>query len=95
MKDTSNIRKHGVSFETALRVFADPLLRTEPERVDRGEERWHTIGRADGHLVLLVIHTVTDVVGDQPVEIIRIISARQLDPKERRQYEHENGSNGG
>ncbi len=31
-KDVTNIRKHGIAFETATRVFADPnlVLRNEP-----------------------------------------------------------------
>jgi uncharacterized DUF497 family protein len=32
-KAASTLRKHGVSFETAVRVFADPLARTEADRI--------------------------------------------------------------
>jgi uncharacterized DUF497 family protein len=84
-KDRANQKKHGVSFEVAMRVFADPLRKTALERVVDGEERWQTIGMVEGILLLLVAHTWE---GDDP-ELIRIISARKAEPSERRGYEHE------
>jgi hypothetical protein len=39
----------------------------------------------EGSLLLLVAHTVWDDAGG--VEVIRIISARRAEPKERRRYE--------
>lgn len=91
-KAASNLRKHGVSFPVAARVFADPFALTEPDRVEDGELRWRTLGVADGIVVLLVAHTVLD--DDEegtPVEIVRIVSARKADRKERRFYEQESG----
>ncbi len=42
----------------------------------------------EGHILLLVAHTIRDEDEDgQPIEIIRIISARTADRKERRRYE--------
>jgi len=38
-KAATNRRKHGVSFETATRVFADPNALFEQDRVDNGEMR--------------------------------------------------------
>lgn len=38
-KAESNRRKHGVSFETAVRVFADPLHVSEQDRIEDGEQR--------------------------------------------------------
>lgn len=38
-KAVANVRKHGVSFETALRVFADPFALSIPERIEDGEQR--------------------------------------------------------
>jgi len=89
-KAASNLRKHGVSFEIALRAFADPLARSEQDRSEGGEERWQTLGMVEGHLLLLVAHTIQEE--DErslPVEVIRIISARAADRKERRRYEQE------
>jgi uncharacterized protein len=71
----------------AARAFADPFALTAHDRVENGEQRWQTIGMVDGHLVLLVAHTVGE---DDDTEIIRIISARKADPKERKRYDQEN-----
>jgi uncharacterized protein len=90
-KAATNLRKHGVSFEIAIRAFADPFALTAQDRIESGEERWQTIGFVDGHYLLLVVaHTVREEdEGHQFVEIIRIISAREADRKERRRYEQE------
>lgn len=84
-KAASNWDKHRVRFETALRVFADPFLLTQQDRIENGELRWQSIGTVDGVLVLLVAHTVRGA--DDGAEVIRIISARKADPKERKRYE--------
>ncbi len=84
-KAESNARKHGVSFETATRVFADPYALMRQDRIENGEWRWQTLGRVDGHLLLLVAHTVLD--DQEGVEEIRMISARRADRKERTYYE--------
>jgi uncharacterized DUF497 family protein len=84
-KAESNYRKHRVMFETAAQVFSDPhCLMTQDREVD-GEERWQTIGMADGVLLLFVAHTVEDD-SDEDLSI-RIISARKVTPEERREYE--------
>jgi uncharacterized DUF497 family protein len=83
-KARSNIKKHGVSFEIAARVFADPLALTHQDRIENGEHRWQTIGLVNGHLILLVAHTVHH---EGEGEIIEIISARKADKKERAYYE--------
>lgn len=85
-KAASNYQKHGVQFKIAARVFDDPFATSEPERIENGEQRWQTIGMVDGHLLLMVAHTVR--FEDESVEVVRIISARQLDRKERKYYEH-------
>ncbi len=94
-KNHSNQRKHRVSFEIAQRVFLDPNHLAVLERIEDGEERWQTIGMVESCLLfavccllLLVAHTTieTDVEGDT-VEIVRIISARKADAKERGRYE--------
>jgi uncharacterized DUF497 family protein len=89
-KAAGNLRKHGVSFETAMRVFADPFALTDQDRIEGGERRWQTLGMVAGRVLLLVAHTIRDEDEDgQPIEIIRIISARAADRKERRRYEQE------
>lgn len=78
-KAESNLRKHRVSFETAARIFADPFALMVQDRIENGELRWQTLGRVEGHLLLLVAHTVRD--GKDGTEIIYIISARACRPE--------------
>lgn len=87
-KAASNLRKHGVSFELATRVFADPAALVEQDRMEDGEKRWQALGFVEGSMMLLVAHVVREQDG---TEVIRIISARRADRKERRRYEEENG----
>ncbi len=85
-KNRANRRKHGVSFETAARVFLDPLHLTRLDRVSDVEQRWHTIGMVDDALLLIVVHSVLD----EQEEWFRIISAREVTRRERSAYEEEN-----
>lgn len=93
VKAASNFKKHGISFDIALRAFADPFALFEQDRIEGGEERWQTIGQVDGRLLLLVAHTISDDSGDggPPTEVIGIISARKADRKERLRYEQQYG----
>jgi uncharacterized protein len=87
-KAASNLRKHGVSFQTAVLVFADPNALVMQNRVENGEERWQAIGVVEGLFMLVVAHTVREQDG---IEVIRIISARRANRREKRRYEEENG----
>jgi len=42
-KAAANRAKHGLSFETAVQVFDDPLHASKPDP-HPGGDRWHTIG---------------------------------------------------
>lgn len=84
-KAQSNYRKHGVRFEDAVLVFEDPRHLSRQDRYENGEYRWQTIGMMYGVVVILVAHSVRFESG---VEVIRIISARKADSKERNRYEH-------
>ncbi|WP_375614167.1 MULTISPECIES: BrnT family toxin [unclassified Bartonella] len=86
-KAKSNLRKHPVSFEIAARVFTDPFAMVKQDRIENGEYRWQTLGLVDGFLLLLVAHTVYD--DKDGIEVIRIISARRANLKERKHYEEE------
>ena len=89
-KAAINLRKHAISFEIAARVFADPFALTDQMYYEDGEERWKTLGIVEGHLLLLVAHTTREEHEDgRQVEVIRIISARAADRKEKRRYEQE------
>lgn len=83
-KAKSNKRKHGVRFEDAMLVFADPFALVEQDRIAGGELRWQTLGLVGGVALLLVAHTVQSGPGE---ETIRIVSARKATRKERRRYD--------
>ncbi|MHA0865677.1 BrnT family toxin [Enterobacter wuhouensis] len=84
-KAKSNLIKHGIRFEEAVLAFDDPYHLSLQDRHENGEFRWQTIGLVHGLIVIMVAHTVRFESGD---EVIRIISARKADRKERSRYEH-------
>lgn len=86
-KNQKNIRKHKINFQTAIRVFADPLHISIQDRIEDGEARWQTVGMVQGQMLLLVAHTILD---DDRDTVIRIISARKAERKERKHYEQTN-----
>jgi uncharacterized DUF497 family protein len=80
-KATSNLRKHGVSFEEAQTVFANSLaVIFEDETHSVSEQREIIIGHSRQNRLLLV--AFTDRFGQ-----IRIISARLATRQEREDYE--------
>jgi hypothetical protein len=92
VKNLSNQRKHGMSFEEAAQVFRDPLYLSWKDRVQNGEERWLACGEVEGMSLLIVAHTIREELEDgSEIEVVRIISARKAEPRERLRYEKENG----
>jgi uncharacterized DUF497 family protein len=89
-KNRANIVKHGISFDEASQVFADPYYFSLSERVEDGEQRWQSFGIVKGQLLLMVAHTIREQSGNEIVEIVRIITARKATNHERRHYEEEN-----
>jgi len=84
-KNRINQAKHeGLDFATAARVFDDPNVLLMHGRIIEREQRWHAIGAVSGAL-LLVVHTYRED-EDNGEEIIRIISAREANQRERRIY---------
>jgi uncharacterized protein len=80
-KAKSNAEKHGLTFEEAVTVFADPyLLFTEDTKHSEGEEREWAIGEVENGSIAVVIFTMRD-------ENIRIISARPATKREIKEYE--------
>ena len=77
-KNRINIRKHGISFETAALVFADE------ERIEyydklhsQDEDRYVVLGCVQG--ILYVVYTMRE-------EAARLISARMATPTDRNGY---------
>ncbi|MGH7333552.1 MAG: BrnT family toxin [Candidatus Rokuibacteriota bacterium] len=83
-KASANRDKHGVSFEEAASVFADPVALDGPD-VGHSEQksRYLRLGQAATGRVLMVAYTRMRL-GDG--ETIRIISARRASRKERAAY---------
>ncbi len=80
-KATTNLAKHGVSFEEAATVFGDPLSDTFDDPDHSAEERrFLIVGTSDRGRMLIVAHTDDGVV-------VRLISAREPTAGERKSYE--------
>lgn len=83
-KARSNQRKHGLTFETAVQAFYDPLALSEQDRIEGGELRWQMLGRIDATQLALIVYTLHEDENDE--DIIRFISARKAERKERERY---------
>ena len=86
IKAEANLAKHGVSFEEAMTVFADPLARIFPDEDHSVDElREIIVGHtARQQLILVNFIGVSDGV--------RLFSARKATRKERKDYEENVGS---
>jgi uncharacterized protein len=80
-KAKTNLRDHDISFEEATTVFDDPLfiIFKDPDH-SVGEQRYIIIGESDNRRYLMVAFT-------ERSKGTRIISARELDSRERKAYE--------
>ena len=80
-KAASNLEKHAVSFDEASSVFDDPLFIDfyDPDH-SMNEHRYLIIGQSAAGRLLIVSFTERN-------ENVRLISARELTPSERRAYE--------
>ncbi len=80
-KAALNLKKHGVGFDEAATVFDDLFYVDfyDPKH-STAEHRFLMIGESNRQRLLIVSYIERD-------DKIRIISARELTPKERRNYE--------
>lgn len=78
-KNVANQMKHGISFEEALLIFDGDVLTGVDTRRDDGETRKISIGAIQDLIVIVVVHTDRN-------GLIRIISARLANRKERQKY---------
>ena len=75
-----------MGFEFAAEVFLDDLHMTIfDQEHSETEERWITMGKTKGGVLLVVVHTFTEHSDDEVT--IRIISAREASNNERKYYE--------
>ncbi len=78
-KNAANIRKHGISFERAVRIFEGPTVEQIDDRYDYGEIRIRAIGLIENVEVFVVF-------AEEGSDERRIISARKPQPKERAEF---------
>ena len=77
-KNKLNIKKHGISFRSAARVFFDyDRIELFDEKNSQDEDRFIVLGCVQG--ILYVVYTMRH-------EAARLISARMATPTERRIY---------
>jgi len=81
-KARANLKKHGVSFEEAKTVWLDFFnIDLFDDEHSEGERRFLMVGESEQNRLLIVSYT-------ERKNSVRIISARELTPKEKRDYEH-------
>ena len=81
-KAASNLRKHGVSFEDAVLVFADPLADIEDDS-EHEPGRFNILGRPwpwKRDVLFVVYAEISE-------DSVRLISARHATKHERQRYE--------
>jgi len=77
-----NWEKHAVSASECEQVFFNhPLVISPDVGHSNYEVRFYTLGKSDSEKYLFIVFTVRN-------NLIRIISARDMNRKERRAYEH-------
>jgi len=83
-KAAENLKSHGVAFDEAVTVFADPLAKIfdDPDHSD-DERRELIIGHSAAQRILVVSFTDRG-------RRTRIVSARQATARERKDYEEGN-----
>ena len=77
-KERANLKKHGLDFRTAAKVFLDPNVIEFDDHGSEEELRFNAIGMIDGRM-LFVTYTMRGAV-------VRIISARGAEPNGKRKY---------
>lgn len=84
-KALRNLEKHGVSFEEAATVFADPdALEWEDLEHSHEEPRFKRLGLSVRGRAVILVYTLRRMKDGK--ETIRIVSARQASRKERKAY---------
>jgi uncharacterized DUF497 family protein len=82
-KAADNLRRHGVAFHEAIKVFRDPFsIEVLDIRANYGEERINLVGMCEG----VLLHLTYTERGEK----IRIISARRAERHEHDDYYRQN-----
>jgi len=76
-----NWERHEVSaFECEQVFFNQPLIAAPDEKHSSKEPRFFALGQTDGARLLFIVFTIRS-------KLIRVISARDMNRRERKQYE--------
>ena len=78
-KNAVNVRRHGIAFQDAARIFNGPTVERTDDRFDYGEVRIYAIGLVNS-IEITVIYT------DRELDERHIISAWKSEPHERRYF---------
>jgi uncharacterized protein len=78
-KNQENIRKHGLDFADAFKMFEGPMLAALDTRTNYGEDRWIGIAFLR-NIVAVVVYT-------ERGDVVRIISLRKALKHERGRFE--------
>jgi uncharacterized protein len=81
-KASTNLKDHGISFETAGEVFHDPFVQVVDGEIVDDEEREAVVGMTVDWRLLYVVYVIRE-------EVVRIISARLVTKTERKNYEEQ------
>ncbi|MCX7044057.1 MAG: BrnT family toxin [Candidatus Sumerlaeota bacterium] len=81
-KNRANMRKHGIDFADAVKMFDHPMLIGLDEREDYGEDRWVGIGVLNDMISVVVFSETADAT--------RIISVRKALKHECEEYQEKN-----
>ena len=85
-KASTNVQKHGVTFEQATGIFNDPMALTvfDEGSSSEHEDRWITLGQSFGKHYLVVVRTYRNHTSNAVT--IRLISARPTTKQEIKQH---------
>ena len=76
-----NKKKHNLDkWQIEEVFFNEPFLVYEDSKHSNNENRWYAFGKTDNELELMVVYTIRN-------SLIRVISARKMNKKERAYYE--------
>ncbi len=79
-KRKKNLRKHGLDFRDAWKIFESPMLISPDDRYDYGEDRQIGIGMLDSRVVVVIFTECYE-------DCIRIISMMKALSHEKIRYE--------
>ena len=73
-----NIKKHGIDFADAVKIFEGATFTMKDDRFDYSENRYITLGMLKG-IIIVIAHSEED-------ELIRVISMRKATKNEQKIY---------